>query len=33
MIKRTLNAIWDFLIDIGEYRHRVHKNHGYRAWY
>jgi hypothetical protein len=33
MIKKILNAIWDFLIDISEYRERVYKMQGYKAWY
>jgi hypothetical protein len=33
MIKKILNTIWDFLIDLGEYRYEVIKSHGYKAWY
>jgi hypothetical protein len=33
MIKKILNSIWDFLIDLGEYRYEVIKSYGFQAWY
>jgi hypothetical protein len=33
MIKKILNAIWNFLVAVGEYRQNQHKYHGYRQWY
>jgi len=33
MIMKILTAIFDFLIELGEYRYEVMKSHGYKAWY